>query len=99
MKLQVLPPIARLCEPIDGIDIVQLAGALGLDSTQFAATLPSLAKIAKQENTLENRISLRTRFQSVERLCIKCPGCSAMEEFVGIFRYNPEKVPFLCFLY
>ena len=32
---QVLPPIARLCEVIEGTDAGQIADCLGLDSTKF----------------------------------------------------------------
>lgn len=32
---QLLPPIARLCEPIEGTSQAQLAECLGLDSSRF----------------------------------------------------------------
>ena len=35
LNTQILPPVARYCDPIEGTDIGQLANCLGLDSTKF----------------------------------------------------------------
>jgi DNA polymerase alpha subunit A len=34
---QILPPISRICEPIDGVDIRRLAISLGLDASKFSS--------------------------------------------------------------
>jgi len=41
LSQQLLPPIARLCEPIEGTSVAQLAECLGLDSHRFSHTYMS----------------------------------------------------------
>ena len=36
LNQQILPPIARLCEPIEGTSTAMLAERLGLDGSKFA---------------------------------------------------------------
>ncbi len=67
---QVLPPILRLCDPIDNIQGAQLAKALGLDGSKYA--------IREAVKT-----SSREEGEDVLPLVVKCARCAFSHEFDG----------------
>ena len=81
---QILPPIARLCEPIDGTSSQIMAEKMGLDSSRFRAIrggdegddnlgFVPLSKMADSE-----------RFGNVEKLEVKCKSCGEKNVFQGV---------------
>ncbi|KAJ9077049.1 DNA-directed DNA polymerase alpha catalytic subunit pol1, variant 2 [Entomophthora muscae] len=80
---QLLPPITRLCEPIDGITMSQLAESLGLDGSKFIAYQNS----AHSETIFDNLVSQEQRFQDIAKLpitCVRCPGTVVIEHFAAV---------------
>jgi DNA polymerase alpha subunit A len=73
LENQVLPPIMRLCEPIESIEGSRLATALGLDSQKYA-----------RHEVSERREHGLTGFSDVQPLLITCPGCRSESEFKGV---------------
>lgn len=79
---QVLQPILRLCESIEGTERARLAECLGLDPTRYVSQSQSVHE--RQFFTLESQISDEERFRDAEKLSIKCPSCAVTFEFEGI---------------
>lgn len=85
---QILPPISRLCEPIDGTSQQILAQKLGLDAASYSNSLRS-------ENDMDGDVDLdyvpasflsdEERFKNVSKLNIFCYACKTQSEFPGIF--------------
>jgi DNA polymerase alpha subunit A len=97
LQTQLHPPIARLCEHIEGTDSSQLAACLGLDPRKFRSSSNS----SNSDDSLLNSsassrfASLLTdeeRFAHVEKLKIVCPSCSSHFEFAGIIKEEPESL-------
>lgn len=93
VSTQLLPPITRLIEHIDGIEVEFVAQCLGLDpkkykyhsekkSTDNPSDDPML--ISNPVLQTETERSLKTR--TVAELNIKCPHCSHNYHFPGIFQ-------------
>ena len=72
---QILPPIERLCEPIEGTDKARLAECLGLDVQRYAAK--SGGDVEREFNTLGSQISDKERFSDCEPFRIRCNACDA----------------------
>ena len=86
---QILPPIARLCEPIEGTSQQELATRLGLDSTRYAnAGRSEMDLDADQAIDYKPACSLpdEERFKDVEKLHLFCLACQTESEFPGVFR-------------
>lgn len=85
LALQILPPIERLCESIQGTDRSRLAECLGLDASRYASTLPSAAVSADREFvTLDSQTPDEVRFAKCERLSITCSQCGQQSVFEGL---------------
>lgn len=88
LQTQIHPPIARLCEHLDGTDAAQLAQCLGLDSKKYQST----AQSGRREDSLLSHVKFVTRmpdeerFAHVEKLKITCSCCSEVQEFQGIIK-------------
>ena len=90
---QILPPIARLCEPIDGTSQQELANRLGLDSTRYSNGAGSgVDQDADQDIDYKPASSLpdEERFKDVEKLNLYCLSCQTKSEFPGVFSVNKE---------
>lgn len=84
---QILPPISRLCDPIEGTSPKSLAEKLGLDSAKYNSVSPATI----DENDLVDYVPEscqpdEKRFKDVERLVLTCAGCNEEAEFPGAFR-------------
>ncbi|BGP49603.1 DNA-directed DNA polymerase alpha catalytic subunit pol1 [Rhodotorula kratochvilovae] len=82
LSTQVLPPIERLCEHIEGTEKARLAECLGLDALRFKSS--SLDVPEREFKTLQSQISDAQRFRDCEPLRIRCRACSAESAFDGI---------------
>jgi len=82
---QILPPIGRLCQPVEGMSQAVLAEKLGLDASKFNNTA---MKHIEEENN-EDYIPMsclpdKERFMDAEKLSIKCASCKQSNEFIGV---------------
>lgn len=87
LALQILPPIERLCESIQGTDRSRLAECLGLDASRFggghAAAL--LTSTDRDFASLDSQTPDEVRFAKCKRFEVKCPRClevSTLESLV-----------------
>ena len=83
---QILPPISRLCEPIEGTSPGILAEKLGLDSTKYNATSVDINEDDIVDYTPASCLPDEERFKDVEKLVMTCSGCNEEAEFSGVFR-------------
>ncbi|BGP09423.1 DNA-directed DNA polymerase alpha catalytic subunit pol1 [Rhodotorula toruloides] len=82
LSTQVLPPIERLCEHIEGTEKARLAECLGLDAMRFKST--SLDVPEREFKTLQSQISDAQRFADAEPFRIRCRTCGTINPFDGI---------------
>ena len=85
---QILPPISRLCEPMEGLSAGLIAARLGLDSTKYIQR-NSFTDDDLNEDNLVNYVpeSFKTdeeRFQGVQKLMLSCSACGVSSEFPGL---------------
>lgn len=89
---QLMPPITRLIQHIDGIEIDFVAQCLGVDPKKYkyhsasvsheddagqGAAIPQAVLKSETQNSLADR--------SIARLTVSCPFCSSSNEIKGIF--------------
>ncbi|KAJ1680315.1 DNA-directed DNA polymerase alpha catalytic subunit pol1 [Spiromyces aspiralis] len=94
LNQQVLPPIDRLCDPIEGINMSRLAQCLGLDPAKYRH-LGSMGPASDGSGggtdelvTLESQISDLERFKFADPFTVPCRGCGSTYSIEGIVR-NP----------
>jgi len=84
---QILPPIERLCDSIEGTDRSRLAECLGLDPNRYRSTS------TPEENhfaSLDSQISDELRFKDAEPFKVRCKSCHATTDFPLLHdRTNP----------
>lgn len=89
LSQQVLPPIERLCDDIEGTDRARLAECLGLDPARFQKTDIG-GTTEKEFFTFESQISDKERFREADPLQIRCKCgtfavlTSLMEDLEGV---------------
>jgi DNA polymerase alpha subunit A len=94
---QILPPVERLCAPINGTNVSLLAECLGLDTSKYRVS--GASKTAEQSGneitTLESQIPDHIRFKDCEPLGLLCLGCKRHFEYRGLNYQAPpdEEVP------
>jgi DNA polymerase alpha subunit A len=76
LENQVLPPVMRLCDPIESVEGSRLASALGLDSMKYSR------REAAAE--LETGLLDSDMFRDVSPFTVTCPWCSTCSEFKGV---------------
>ncbi|KAK9474042.1 putative DNA polymerase alpha catalytic subunit [Dipodascopsis tothii] len=84
---QILPPIERLCGPIDGTDVMHLAECLGLDTRkyQLAGAAPGGPQYDDAGlSTLDSTVPDSERFRDSRRLWLACAACAARFPFEGL---------------
>jgi DNA polymerase alpha subunit A len=88
LQTQIHPPVARLCEHLDGTDSAQLAQCLGLDTKKYQNSLQSAGRDASLLSQVKflTRMPDEERFAQVERLKVACASCSTLQEFEGIIK-------------
>lgn len=88
LSQQILPPISRLCEPIEGTSQSIIAEKLGLDSSKFNHM--NMNKSLSDDDNLVNYTPASSlvdseRFKDVEKLVLTCSNCNEANEFPGVF--------------
>jgi len=86
LTTQILPPISRLCEHIEGTSQGILAEKLGLDASKFNAVSVNIDEEDIVDYTPKSCLSDEERFKDVEKFIISCSGCGEENEFPGVFR-------------
>ncbi|KAI5895199.1 uncharacterized protein SCHCODRAFT_02572448 [Schizophyllum commune H4-8] len=87
LSQQVLPPIERLCEPIEGTDRARLAECLGLDPQRYKVSNSASDELSI--STLETQMSDRERFKDCVAFFVRCRKCKATDVFA---RLNEQTV-------
>ncbi|GAA5879617.1 hypothetical protein JCM3774_004286 [Rhodotorula dairenensis] len=82
LSTQILPPVERLCEHIEGTEKARLAECLGLDAMRFKST--SLDVPEREFKTLQSQISDAQRFADAEPFRIRCRTCGTESAFDGV---------------
>ncbi|KIJ54743.1 hypothetical protein M422DRAFT_24648 [Sphaerobolus stellatus SS14] len=81
---QVLPPIERLCEPIEGTDRSRLAECLGLDPSRYRSSSGSEFE-DRAFGTLDSQLADKDRFKDAEFLKVTCTGCDGEMVFEPLY--------------
>lgn len=87
---QILPPVERLCAPISGTNVTQLADCLGLDTSKYRVS--SVGNNVNPDNEiqpLESQIPDTVRFKDALPLTLRCRSCKASFPFRGIIPSQP----------
>ncbi|GAB6021174.1 DNA polymerase alpha catalytic subunit [Chamberlinius hualienensis] len=84
LSQQVHPVIARLCDPIEGMDGARIADALGLDATAYRSTNINISqKDGEEEAMLGNRdVSPKERFSDYEPFVFYCSSSTCKHKIV-----------------
>ncbi|KAL5492315.1 POL1 [Sanghuangporus weigelae] len=85
LSQQILPPIERLCEPIEGTDRARLAECLGLDPGRFRSYVGGDSE-ERAFGTLESQMPDSVRFKDCDPLTFRCRKCSGEMPFTHISR-------------
>jgi DNA polymerase alpha subunit A len=91
LNVQVHPPVARLCQPIEGTDSGRLAECLGLDTSKYR-----ISAVQEQDDlhSLAVQMSDKERFKDVPQLEFKCVVCEQSFAFGGLLRKTVYHVSF-----
>ncbi|RYH30977.1 hypothetical protein EON65_03720 [archaeon] len=83
---QILPPISRLCEPIEGTSAAILSEKLGLDAAKYARSTGATDDFVEDAwgYTPTCLLDDAERFKGVERLVVKCTTCLKESELDSI---------------
>ena len=86
LSTQILPPIARLCEPIEGTSMAILSEQLGLDATKYARM-----SNRNDDNyddgwgfTPKSAQEDSERFKACNPLMVTCLSCNVNQKFSGV---------------
>ena len=85
---QILPPVSRLCEPINGTSQQILAEKLGLDAAKYNHIVRSSTDMDGEitmDYTPASFLSDEERFKDVTKLKLFCGACGNENEFPGVF--------------
>eukprot|EP01029_Cantina_marsupialis_P015130 TRINITY_DN3311_c1_g1_i1.p1 TRINITY_DN3311_c1_g1~~TRINITY_DN3311_c1_g1_i1.p1 ORF type:complete len:1529 (-),score=552.50 TRINITY_DN3311_c1_g1_i1:228-4814(-) len=80
LSQQILPPISRLCEPIEGTSQAQLAEFLGLDSARYRQKYT-----AEDDWDMTGFMTDDEKFRDCKYFNVKCQCCGKPQEFKGLF--------------
>ncbi|KAG5634772.1 hypothetical protein H0H81_000834 [Sphagnurus paluster] len=86
---QVLPPIERLCEPIEGTDRARLAECLGLDPMKYRSSTSGTDERAF--SSLDSQMSDSQRFKDCNPFLVRCRHCK------GELPFSPLHERDVCF--
>ena len=85
---QILPPVARLCEPIHQTSQRLLAEKMGLDSSKYNQSLNFGSEDQDNDDvdfTPASEMPDEERFRGVEKFKFLCSACNVESEFPGVF--------------
>ncbi|KAF5385769.1 hypothetical protein D9615_002206 [Tricholomella constricta] len=80
---QVLPPIERLCEPIEGTDRARLAECLGLDPAKYRTSSIS-GPDERAFSSLDSQMSDAQRFKDCQSFFVRCRHCKGELPFAPL---------------
>jgi len=86
---QILPPISRLCEPIEGATQQILAARMGLDTSRYnnsAGVCGDFDDYDLIDYVPKSLLKDEDRFKDVEKLKLFCFACGVESDFPGIFQ-------------
>ncbi|KAM6489911.1 hypothetical protein JOM56_014723 [Amanita muscaria] len=83
LSQQILPPIERLCEPIEGTDRSRLAECLGLDPQRYRS-FTSATSNEVVFASFESQLSDKERFKDAAPFIVRCRGCQGQLSFAPI---------------
>lgn len=90
LSQQILPPIGRLCEPIEETSLQALAKKLGLEASRYSKGVTSSSTEIDDENLVDytpaSCLPDEERFKGVEKLRLFCLSCGVDSEFPGVFQ-------------
>ncbi|XP_038613326.1 DNA polymerase alpha catalytic subunit [Tachyglossus aculeatus] len=83
---QVLPVVARICDPIDGIDAALIASWLGLDPSQFRVH-QHYHKDEEDDALVGGPAQLtdEEKYKDCDRFKFSCPNCGTENIYDGVF--------------
>lgn len=88
---QVLPPCARLLEPMEGTDMSTLAQCLGLDPSKYRGAIQTSSSSSNGIDalrTLDSQIPDIERFKYAQPFLPSCQQCKRQYMFEGIARHG-----------
>lgn len=90
---QILPPLERLCAPIEGTDAVRLADCLGLDTEKYRLSHVARTDFANGRDFMpfQSTIGDAERFRDAANLKIRCM-CDNVFTFAGITSTSGKRV-------
>ena len=93
LSQQILPPVARLCEPIEGTSQQTLATKLGLDASRYNQLTynSELMETDDIDYTPASSLSDEERFKDVEKLRMFCMSCGVESEVPGVFHVRKNQ--------
>lgn len=92
LEHQILPPISRLCDPIEGTSQMNIAEHLGLDGSKYAHIQSENYDFT---SVAECKINNSDRFRNCKRFVIECPFCNNIIDFENI-KNNYEENGYKC---
>lgn len=87
---QILPPLERLCAPIEGTDRTRIAECLGLDPNKYKI-YEAQEPAANEITTFEASISDEDRFAEAVAFSFRCKQCRVVNTFLGAL-LSPENL-------
>ena len=96
---QLMPPITRLIQHIDGIEIDFVAQCLGVDPKKYKFHAAGINGDEEDKGAAIPQAILKTETQksladrSIAKLTITCPFCNTKNEMKGIFRDQRHRCP------
>jgi len=88
---QILPPMQRLVEPIEGVTTEELALGLGLDPNKFKSYQSAASSATETSQVALILGEDPNRFAACDRIVLECPACSRSFSFVGEFWLPQER--------
>eukprot|EP00512_Aurantiochytrium_limacinum_P014721 CAMPEP_0171586346 /NCGR_PEP_ID=MMETSP0961-20121227/12525_1 /TAXON_ID=87120 /ORGANISM="Aurantiochytrium limacinum, Strain ATCCMYA-1381" /LENGTH=331 /DNA_ID=CAMNT_0012144089 /DNA_START=119 /DNA_END=1114 /DNA_ORIENTATION=- len=90
LKMQIVPPTRRLCEPIEGTSPGQIAEHLGLDPAAFQGG--SSHTLSAEDEDLLNIVDMpdADRFKACDRVMVTCDNCELEHPFLGVVALPQE---------
>jgi len=85
LSQQILPPISRLCDPIEGTSAAIISQHLGLDSSKYSMKTRNDDGDDEWGFTPKCLIDDSERFKECTPLLLTCTSCDEMNVFPGVF--------------
>ena len=96
LENQILPPISRLCEPIQGTSPAILSSLMGLDAAKYASRRTDEKDEDDWGFTLRSKMEDEVRFAGCEKLLCRCPLCAQESPFPGVFDTATQQYGLSC---